>query len=380
MINFNLEYLKENSDYIYQAPARINLIGEHIDYNGGLVLPACVNLYLKAYVKKREDNKIRLQSQGFKNVVEVDLNHLQYNPRYKWAVYVIGSFYILKYNKFDIPYGLDIYFESDIPPGSGLSSSAAIIDVTLFLISDVYNLNISRLDITKYAKKVENDYCCLKSGIMDQAIIALGKKNNALLLDCNTINYEYKKMILDDYSFVVLKTNKPRKLTESKYNERVDECDKALNIIKTKYNVNNLCELDIKELDNIEKLLNNDILFRRVRHVVSEQNRVKEFSKALELGDVNTLAALLNESHKSLRYDYEVTGLHLDTIVDAAINSGAIGARMTGAGFGGCGIALIKKDKILGFKEKVISYYEQRLNIIPDVYIIDIVDGVNRIK
>ena len=380
MINFNLEYLKENSDYIYQAPARINLIGEHIDYNGGLVLPACVNLYLKAYVKKREDNKIRLQSQGFKNVVEVDLNHLQYNPRYKWAVYVIGSFYILKYNKFDIPYGLDIYFESDIPPGSGLSSSAAIIDVTLFLISDVYNLNISRLDITKYAKKVENDYCCLKSGIMDQAIIALGKKNNALLLDCNKIEYSYKNMILDDYSFLILKTNKPRKLTESKYNERVDECGKALNIIKNKYNVNNLCELNPDLLDDIKSLLNNEILFKRVKHVITEQDRVNRFSIALENGDINTLAKLLNESHESLKNDYEVTGIHLDTIVEAAINSGAIGARMTGAGFGGCAIALIKKDKILGFKEKVISYYEQRLNIIPDVYIIDIVDGVNRIK
>lgn len=380
MIKFDLKNLVNEADSIYQAPARINLIGEHIDYNGGLVLPACINLYLKAYVKKRQDNKIRLQSKSFNYIVEADLNHLQYNPRYKWAVYVIGSFYILNKNNHKIPHGLDIYYESEIPSGSGLSSSAAILDVTLLLASDIYNLGLSKLDIAKYAKSVENDYCCLKSGIMDQTIIALGKKNNALLLDCNTINYEYKKMILDDYSFVVLKTNKPRKLTESKYNERVDECTKALNIIKTKYNVNNLCELDIKELDNIEKLLNNDILFRRVRHVVSEQNRVKEFSKALELGDVNTLAALLNESHKSLRYDYEVTGLHLDTIVDAAINSGAIGARMTGAGFGGCGIALIKKDKILGFKEKVISYYEQRVNIIPDVYIIDIVDGVNRIK
>ena len=369
---------KESVNRIFRAPARINLIGEHIDYNGGLVLPACVNLYLTAFVKYRNDNKIRFFSRGFNGYIETTLDDLEYSKRFKWAIYPIGLFYILSKKGYKFERGLDIYYESEIPSGSGLSSSAAILDVTGLLISNIYNLNLSLLDIVYAAKAVENDYCKLKSGIMDQAIIALGKKNNALLLDCNTMNYEYKNMILDDYMFVILKTNKPRKLVESKYNERVEECNKALSIIKTKYKVDNLCMLNPKDLPDIKLLLNDDILYRRVKHVVLEQARVIDFSNALGKGDINSLGRLLNESHESLKNDYEVTGIHLDTIVEAANKFGAVGARMTGAGFGGCGIALIKKDN-KDFKDKVIKYYSEKLGIIPDVYMINIVDGIKEI-
>ena len=369
---------KESVNRIFRAPARINLIGEHIDYNGGLVLPACVNLYLTAFVKYRNDNKIRFFSRGFNGYIETTLDNLSYSKRFKWAIYPIGLFYILSKKGYEFKHGLDIYYESEIPSGSGLSSSAAILDVTGLLISSIYNLNLSLLDIVYAAKAVENDYCNLKSGIMDQAIIALGKKNNALLLDCNTMNYEYKNMILDDYMFVILKTNKPRKLVESKYNERVEECNKALSIIKTKYKVDNLCMLNPKDLPDIKLLLNDDILYKRVKHVVLEQARVIDFSNALGKGDINHLGRLLNESHESLKNDYEVTGIHLDTIVEAANKFGAVGARMTGAGFGGCGIALIKKDN-KDFKDKVIKYYSEKLGIIPDVYMINIVDGIKEI-
>jgi len=369
---------KETVNRIFRAPARINLIGEHIDYNGGLVLPACVNLYLTAFVKYRNDNKIRFFSRGFNGYIETTLDNLSYSKRFKWAIYPIGLFYILSKKGYEFKHGLDIYYESEIPSGSGLSSSAAILDVTGLLISNIYNLNLSLLDIVYAAKAVENDYCKLKSGIMDQAIIALGKKNNALLLDCNTMNYEYKNMILDDYMFVILKTNKPRKLVESKYNERVEECNKALSIIKTKYKVDNLCMLNPNDLPDIKLLLNDDILYRRVKHVVLEQARVIVFSNALGKGDINHLGRLLNESHESLKNDYEVTGIHLDTIVEAANKFGAVGARMTGAGFGGCGIALIKKDNI-DFKDNVIKYYSEKLGIIPDVYMINIVDGIKEI-
>ncbi len=369
---------KETVNRIFRAPARINLIGEHIDYNGGLVLPACVNLYLTAFVKYRNDNKIRFFSRGFNGCIETTLDNLSYSKRFKWAIYPIGLFYILSKKGYEFKHGLDIYYESEIPSGSGLSSSAAILDVTGLLISNIYNLNLSLLDIVYAAKAVENDYCKLKSGIMDQAIIALGKKNNALLLDCNTMNYEYKNMILDDYMFVILKTNKPRKLVESKYNERVEECNKALSIIKTKYDVDNLCMLKPNDLPDIKLLLNDDILYRRVKHVVLEQARVIVFSNALGKGDINQLGRLLNESHESLKNDYEVTGIHLDTIVEAANKFGAVGARMTGAGFGGCGIALIKKDNN-NFKDNVIKYYSEKLGIIPDVYMINIVDGIKEI-
>lgn len=371
---------KNTADKVFRAPARINLIGEHIDYNGGLVLPACVSLYLTAYVKYRSDNIIRFMSKGFKGEIKTNLNKLSYNPGFKWAIYPIGIFYILKSKGYNFKHGLDIYYESEIPSGSGLSSSAAILDVTGLLVSNIYNLNLSALDIVMLAKAVENDYCNLKSGIMDQAIIALGKANNALLLDCNTIKYEYKNMMLKDYLFVILKTNKPRKLIESKYNERVDECNKSLNIIKTKYSVNTLCEINPNDLEDIKLLLNDEILYKRVKHVVLEQQRVKDFCIALEAGNVVALGKLLDESHESLKNDYEVTGLHLDTIVLAAKNAGAIGARMTGAGFGGCGIALVEKNKLDKFKDDVIKYYNKITNIVPDVYIVDIVDGAKEIK
>ena len=380
MNEIEIKQFKENSDKIFKAPARINLIGEHIDYNGGLVLPACVSLYITAYVKFRDDNVIRFMSHGFNGEIKTTLDNLDYSKSYKWAIYPIGIFYILSKQGYKFSHGLDIYYESDIPSGSGLSSSAAILDVTGLLVSNIYNFNLSLLDIVKLAKSVENDYCSLKSGIMDQAIIALGKKNNALLLDCNTLKYEYKNMILNDYSFVILKTNKPRKLVESKYNERVDECQKSLSIIKNKYNINTLCEINPKDLDDIKALLNNEILYKRVKHVVLEQKRVKDFSNALATGDAKELGRLLNESHESLKNDYEVTGIHLDTIVEAARLANAIGARMTGAGFGGCAIALIKNDTIDEFRKNVIKYYNEKLGIIPDVYQIDIVDGVSEVK
>ena len=377
MEEFNIDEFKKTAR-VFRAPARINLIGEHIDYNGGFVLPACVNLYIKAYAKKRNDKKLRLLSRGYKAIIETDLDHLSYNPRFKWAEYPIGTFYIMVNSGYKIDFGLDIYFESDIPSGSGLSSSAAILDVTGLLISNIYNLNLSKLDIVKIAKRVENEYCCLKSGIMDQAIIALGKKNNALLLNCDNLQYAYKNMILDDYIFVILKTNKPRKLTESKYNERVSECERALKILKNNYNINTLCDLNVLELDKIKELLNDDILFRRVKHVITENKRVIDFSFALERGDIKLIAKLLDESHESLNSDYEVTGSHLNEIVKAAKKAGAIGARMTGAGFGGCAIALINKN-LLDFKDKISKYYFEKMGIRPDIYYVDIVDGIEEI-
>ena len=363
-------------DKKYIAPARINLIGEHIDYNGGNVFPACINIYLSAYVKKRIDNKIILESQGYKTKIETTLDNLEYNDSFAWGLYPIGVYYIIKKLGYKIKTGIEIYYESKIPSGSGLSSSAAILVITAFLISDIYKLNISALDIIKITKMVENDYCNLKSGIMDQSIIALGKRNQALLLNCNNFEYEYKNIKLDDYIVVVLKTNKPRKLTESKYNERVNECNQALTILKMIYKIDNLCDLKTSDLDNVKNILNDDLLFRRVRHVVTENNRVSLFSKYLESGKIEELAKLLNESHESLKKDYEVTGIHLDSIVDAAMASGAIGARMTGAGFGGCAIALVNRKKLDEFSKNVIKKYKEKINLVADVIPVMFVDGV----
>jgi len=371
------EIFNSNIEYSFKAPARINLIGEHIDYNGGMVLPCAISLYTRCFISIRNDSKIVLKSKSFDNLIEVNFSNLDYNSNNDWANYPIGVFKVLKDKGFNIPYGLNIYYETEIPLGSGLSSSAAILDLTVYAINEIYNLNIDRLNIALIAQEVENKYCGLSCGIMDEAIISLGMKNKALLFDCNKITYKYIDMKEGDYTYVVMKTNKPRKLTESKYNERVFECNKALKYIKTKYNIHSLCELDSKYLLDVESLLNDDVLYRRVKHVVLENERVYKYAKALTLGNYNELGKLLNESDESLKNNYEVTGTHLDTITEAARLAGAIGARMTGAGFGGCAIALIKRNDFKDFSKKVKEYYLNKTNIQCDLFLVDIVDGVN---
>lgn len=365
-------------EYFYKAPARINLIGEHIDYNGGHVLPASISLYIFANVAKRNDDKIRIYSTNFDSIIETDLEHLEFDSKFEWAIYTVGAFYTLKKKGIKFESGFDIYYDSRIPVGSGLSSSAAILDLTFYFLSDILNLNILRQDIALYGKDVENNYCNVASGIMDEAIISLGKKNKALFLDCATFDYKYCPMSIDDYSFVVLKSNKKRKLTESKYNERVIECNKALDILKNHYNIKNLCELSNDDLDEALSYIDDINIKKRIKHVVSEEYRVNQFVEALNKGDINTLGKLLNASDKSLKEDYEVTGFHLDSLTEAARNSGAIGSRMTGAGFGGCAIALIKTSDFESFKEKVLKEYYSKTEIMPEVLLVDIVDGVSK--
>ena len=366
------------AESIYKAPARINLIGEHIDYNGGKVLPAAISCYIKALVSKREDSVISAFSSNIGSKHSVELNQIKYSKEYDWANYIFGVFYTLRSAGYLIPCGLKILIDSQIPLGSGLSSSAALLDLILYIANDIYNLGISMKNIAKLAQNCENSYCGLKCGIMDQAAIALGLKDKALLLDCAKFEYEYIDLKLGEYTFVVMKTNKPRALVESKYNERVEECEKALSLIKDEYPVSNLCELKIEDLPRVEQLINDDIIYRRVRHVVTENERVYQFIRALRHGDIELLGELLDASHSSLKYDYEVTGDHLDTIVEAAKIAGAVGARMTGAGFGGCAIALIKKDEFKEFKAKVEDYYYKEIGIMPEVFNVDIVDGPSK--
>ena len=215
---------------------------------------------------------------------------------------------------------------------------------------------------------------------MDEASIALGLRDKCLLLDCAKYEYEYIDLELGDYTFVVMKTNVPRSLVSSAYNDRVDECQRGLKILQQDFDIENLCELQEEDLYRAEKLIGDELVYRRVRHVVSENERVRKFVRALRARDIPELGRILNESHRSLKEDYEVTGEYLDAIQEAAINAGAIGARMTGAGFGGCAIALIKKDEFESFKEKVIDYYFNKVKLEPDVFNVDIVDGPMKVE
>ena len=369
----------QDVEAIYRAPARVNLIGEHIDYNGGKVLPCAISCYIKGLVSKREDDLILAYSTNYSNKYSCSIKNISYLKENNWSNYVFGVFEILKQEGYSIPFGLNILLDSNIPLGSGLSSSAALLVLILYIANDMYNLNLDLKTIARLAQKTENEFCGLKCGIMDQAAIALGKKDKAILLDCNRFEYEYKDIDLGEYSFVILKTNTPRNLVDSKYNERVEECQKALSLIKKKLNVNTLCELKINQLEEVKALINDEVVYKRVRHVVIENDRVNRFMSALEKKDIKELGNLLNQSHQSLKEDYEVTGLYLDSIVEAALESNAIGARMTGAGFGGCAIALIRTKEFPQFKRKVETLYYQKTGIHPEVFQVDIVDGPTRI-
>ena len=365
---------------LYRAPARINLIGEHIDYNGGRVLPAAISCYIKALVSKRDDTIISAYSTNTKSGYSIDLNRIKYDKANGWCNYVFGVFQTLRLAGYHIPFGLNILINSEIPLGSGLSSSAALLDLVTYVANDIYNLGISLKNIAKLAQNCENSFCGLRCGIMDEASIALGLRDKCLLLDCAKYEYEYIDLDLGDCSFVVMKTNVPRSLVSSKYNDRVDECQKGLRAIQQDFDVDNLCELHEEDLSRVEKLISDELIYRRVRHVITENERVRKFVRALRSKNIEELGRILNASHKSLKEDYEVTGEYLDSIQEAAIYAGAIGARMTGAGFGGCAIALIKKSSFEKFKEKVIDYYFNKVQLEPDVFNVDIVDGPMKVE
>lgn len=379
MENFK-EVFGYDYDSAYSTPARLNLIGEHIDYNGGLVMPAAISLYIKGYFKKRKDNVIRLYSKNTKTLVEASFDNLEYDEKRDWANYPIGMVYILKNKGLNIDKGFDIFFESNIPLGSGLSSSAAILDLTCFIMSCEFKLDLDFKTIALYACEAENKYCNLSSGIMDQMAIALGRKNNAILLNCATKDYEYIPFDFGKYRVAILQTNKKRSLTESKYNERVIECNEGLKLLKTKFNIDNLCQLRNKDLDIVKELIKDEKIYRRVRHVIKENERVYEFKNALLDSDVKECGSILNESHYSLRDDYEVTGLHLDTITDLARKSKyCLGSRMTGAGFGGCAIAIIEASKLEEFINDVLPKYKEITNTEGNIYLVDVVDGPKKI-
>ena len=371
------EIFKADVEHTYKAPARINLIGEHIDYNGGKVFPCAIDKYITAYVSLRKDKELHLFSKG-KDMRVASLDNLDFNEKMRWEKYPLGAFYILSKKGYEFPFGLNILYESEIPVGSGLSSSAALLDLTVFLLSDIYKFSLDRKEITLLAKAVENDYLHLKSGIMDQAIIALGKENSGMLLDCNSFTFDYHDINLGDYEFVVLKSNKPRSLVESKYNERVEECEKALKALKKVYKVEKLVDLKVDQLSNAKVILYDDVLYRRVKHVVTETDRVNRFLNALKEENVPELGKILDESHLSLKDDYEVTGFHLDSLQVACKDAGAVGARMTGAGFGGCAIALIEKEYFPKFKKRVTTRYLELTGLKPDVFEIKIVSGVSK--
>ncbi len=363
------------------SPGRINLIGEHIDYNGGYVLPVAINLGINGLMNLRDDNLICLKSLDFPNEIKVDLNkEVDYRKEDGWGNYAKGVIKFLLEDGFPLK-GCNILIKGELPNGAGLSSSAALeVLIGFMLLSQ--NQSAEEIDRTYLAllgQRVENKFIGVNSGIMDQFVISNAKKDQALLLDTQSLTYEYIPCHLDGYSLIIMNTNKRRELASSQYNQRRKECESALEKINQvrKTRAHNLCQCSVKDLE----FLDNEIELKRARHVITENQRVIQASKLLKNNDIKGFGSLLIQSHNSLKNDYEVTGFELDTIVDEALKiEGCVGARMTGAGFGGCAIALVEKSQIKTFKEQVSKNYYEKTKIEPSLYETTIEDGVKILK
>ena len=376
---FAKEYGEDNREIkTFLSPGRVNLIGEHIDYNGGFVFPGALTVGIYAAIALRDDNKIRMRSKNVAGEVVINLDEeLAYKKEDDWGNYPKGVIKALKDLGHEVP-GMDIVLYSNIPDGAGLSSSAALEVLMAYIILYLENPEqIDRVEIAKLCQKVENEFVGVNCGIMDQFAVAVGKKDHAILLDCDSLYYEYAPLNLGEYSLVIMSTNKRRELADSKYNERRSECEKALEIInenKTE-KLSNLCQATI---DDIESFISDETIKKRAMHVVTEDERVKKSMEMLKNNDILGFGKLLTASHMSLENYYEVTGLHLDTLVHEALKiGGCIGARMTGAGFGGCAIALVDNTKVEEFKEKVSVAYKKVTGITPSFYTSNIGEGTH---
>ncbi len=370
----------------YQArtffcPGRVNLIGEHIDYNGGYVFPAAVSMGIAAAVRLRMDDAVHVYSTNFGTGYMLNPGRQEEkDERLDWANYPLGVLVLLRRQGVRVP-GMEIAFSGNLPDGSGLSSSAAIEILTAYLALVMGGKDpaaIDRKGLAVFCQLVENQFIGVNSGIMDQYAVANGRENHAMLLDCEKIEARQVPFHLKEHSIVIMDTRKPRQLVDSKYNERRAECERALAIVNQNNSYINLCDVP---LDVAEKAIQDDVVRKRARHVITEQGRVLDAVEKLEKEDLEAFGALLDASHKSLKDDYEVTGPELDALVDAARSQpGCLGARMTGAGFGGCAIALVENGHVPDFQKAVAKQYAEAIGMEPGFYLSQAGEGVREVE
>ncbi len=370
---FGIEHTKK-----FFSPGRVNLIGEHTDYNGGNVFPCAIDKGTFALVKEREDNKFRMYSENFESlgVIEFTLEKLENEKEHDWANYPKGVIKMFLDAGYKIDRGFDILFYGNIPNGAGLSSSASIEILTAVVLKELFNLGIDMIEMVKLGQKTENIFIGVNSGIMDQFAVGMGKKDNAILLDCNTLEYAYVPVILKDERIIISNTNKRRGLADSKYNERRGECETALSELQEKLSIKALGELTIEEFEANKELIKDETRKKRAKHAVYENQRTLKAQKELSAGNLEEFGKLMNQSHISLRDDYEVTGRELDTLVEIAWEQeGVIGSRMTGAGFGGCTVSIVKKGKVDDFIKNVAEKYKERIGYDADFYVVEVSEG-----
>lgn len=367
----------EKYTYSVSAAGRVNLIGEHVDYCGGKVMPAALSLKNTIFARPNGTDKINLAWTDIPVRVTLDISRLSEYKDVKFANYPAGSAYLWQQAGHPIV-GCDLLYDCTVPFGSGLSSSAAIEVSTIAALATLAGEKLDPVKIALVAQKAEREYAGVNCGIMDQYASACGKKDNAILLDCNTLVREYVPIVLGDFTLVIANCNKPHSLVESKYNERRAETERALALLKEKADISCLAELTPDAFARISSVLDGEGKVKdRARHVVEECDRVRRAAGAMKRGDVGTLGELLNASHASLRDLYEVTGVELDTLAAAAQEHPACaGSRMTGAGFGGCTVSVVRKDGVEDFKRTVAEKYTKKIGYAPSFYDCTIEDGI----
>jgi galactokinase len=370
-----------SKDYsIYFSPGRINLIGEHIDYLGGRVFPTAITLGTYAIVSKRTDDRFVFISHNFKHLdpIIVPKTDLAYQKERGWTNYPVGMIDAFVAKGLDIDHGLTVIIYGTLPNGAGLSSSASLEVLMGIVLEDQYDFPMERVELVQLAQHVENNYVGVNCGIMDQFAVGMSKEHHAIYLDTNTLDYQLVPLRLGEHSIVIANTNVKRGLVDSKYNERREECDTGLAVVQKTYpNVQALCETTMEQVAHIS--FPSKRIAQRVRHAITENNRTKEAVDALEHGNLIRFGSILNEGHKSIKEDFEVSCYELDVLQESFITHGAIGARMTGAGFGGCVIAIVPNAIVDTIMEQVKTEYARKTKYTATCYVSQTSDGARRL-
>ena len=376
------EIFGESETGVYFAPGRVNMIGEHTDYNGGHVFPCALTIGTYGVVRKRSDRKLRFYSMNFEHlgVLESSLDDLTPSKQADWTNYPKGVIWAFKERGMEVTEGFDLLLFGNIPNGSGLSSSASVEVLTGYILKDLYGFDVTNQDLALIGQYSENHFNGVNCGIMDQFAIAMGKADHAIFLDTNTLDFTYVPLKLDGAKIVISCSNKKRGLGDSKYNERRRECETALAELQKVVDIKSLGELTEEQFEQHKDAIGDEVRVRRARHAVYENQRTIQAVKALQQQDIKKFGELMNASHVSLRDDYEVTGIELDTLVEEAWKvDGVIGSRMTGAGFGGCTVSIVEDAAVDHFIESVGAAYKEKIGYAADFYVVQVGAGPRRL-
>ncbi|APP03435.1 galactokinase [Lactobacillus delbrueckii] len=380
--NFEQTFKQESTDLFF-SPGRINIIGEHTDYNGGHVFPCAISLGTYAAYGPRTDKKIAICSGNMDNdlvAFEIGDRKLEADPDHKWINYFKGMTAYVQDESREIDHGFNLYVWGNLPYGAGLSSSASIEMLIGHVLTEEYGLEIDPVKLAQLGQKTENEFIGLSSGIMDQFAVNMSKKDHAIFLDCASLKHDYLPLDLGDYEIIIMTTNKKHTLADSAYNDRVRECQEATSKLQEKLRIDHLGDIDEETFNEYSYLINEETLLKRARHAVFENQRTIKATKAMADKDLDRLGRLINASHVSLHFDYEVTGKELDTLAGSAWQQdGCLCARMIGGGFGGSAIAIVKEDQAEAFKEKVGKIYQDTIGYAASFYEAKIVDGTHKL-